>query len=193
MKEVTKFNDLMVPDMHGIMVSLHGGSWADAVWKWSKCTTALRGVPLENEYDVDQIADMVQLIYTWMRTQKVRTWLTPCASRQRHFSVCSWSQGTKENPHGQKPHMKETQVLLNMSVVALEQPWFRKLPRRPPSQRYRVTFADLWQKVGVYGQRPRKHHASSDCREKIQILDAVVVPRYYKTAYGAFSSDQCKH
>jgi hypothetical protein len=36
--------------------------------------------------------------------------------------------------------MKETQVLLNdMSVVALEQPWFRKPPRRPPSQRYRVT------------------------------------------------------
>jgi hypothetical protein len=81
--------------MHGIMVSLNGGSWADAVWKWSNAQRRFCGVPLENEYDVDQIADMVQPIYTWMRNNKKGEDMadTVRSSRQRHFSVCGGPRG----------------------------------------------------------------------------------------------------
>jgi hypothetical protein len=75
---------------------------------------------LENEYDVDQIADMVQLIYTWMRTQKsgdradtVR--LSP-ETLQRVYGPRGLQ---RENRMAKKNHMKETQVLLQTC------PWWR--------------------------------------------------------------------
>jgi hypothetical protein len=126
MKEVTKFrNDLMGLDMHGIMVALHGGIVGRCSVEVEQMHNGRFAVFLsKNEYDVDQIADMVQLIYTLdAHTQKgedmadtVR--LSPETLQRVRLVLGDF----KEKIRMAKNHMKETKVLLNdMSVVALEQ------------------------------------------------------------------------
>jgi hypothetical protein len=126
MKDVVKFqNDLLGLDMHGIMVSLHGGIVGRCGVEVEQLRNGRFAVYLSNNnYDVDQIADMVQLLYTLdTHTRKGEDMadtvnLTPETLHRVRDVLASFVEKIRMS----KNHLKETQNLLNdMSIMALEQ------------------------------------------------------------------------